>query len=70
MDNILIYDMPTHYSSVLIISLHCYRFGLIILTKTKEVVAVNVFLTSVTVVRNHFAEGSEIQIYGFVRQSH
>ena len=31
---------------------------------------VNVFLTSTTVVLNHFAEGSHIQTYDFVREPH
>jgi len=33
-------------------------------------VAVNVFLTSTTVVLNHFAEGNQIQTYDFVREPH
>jgi len=33
-------------------------------------VVVNVFLTSTTVVLNHFAEGSHIQTYDFVREPH
>jgi len=33
-------------------------------------VVVNVFLTSTTVVLNHFAEGRQIQTYDFVREPH
>jgi len=33
-------------------------------------VVVNVFLTSATVVLNHFTEGSQIQTYDFVREPH
>jgi len=33
-------------------------------------VVVNVFLTSTTMVLKHFAEGSQIQIYDFVREPH
>jgi len=33
-------------------------------------VVVNIFLTSTTVVLNHFAEGSQIQTYDFVRNPH
>jgi len=33
-------------------------------------VVVNIFLTSTTVVFNHFAEGSQIQTYNFVREQH
>jgi len=33
-------------------------------------VVVKVFLTSTTVVLNHFAEGRKIQMYGFVREPH
>jgi len=33
-------------------------------------VVVNVFITSTTVVLNHFAEGSQIQIYNFVGEPH
>jgi len=33
-------------------------------------VVVNVFLTSTTVVLNHFAEGSRIQTYDFVGEPH
>jgi len=33
-------------------------------------VVVNVFCTSATVVLNHFAEGSLIQTFNFVREPH
>jgi len=33
-------------------------------------VVVNVFLTSITVVLNHFAEGSQIQAYDCVSEPH
>jgi len=33
-------------------------------------VVVNVFITSTTVVLNHFAEGSQIQTYNFVSEPH
>jgi len=56
----IFYYIPTHYSSVRFRSLHYYRPGLIILTRKLDVVVVNVFLTSTTVVLNHFAEGSQI----------
>jgi len=56
----------THYSSVLFRSLHYYRPGLIILTRKQDIVVVKVFLTSTTVVLNHFAEGSKIQTNDFV----
>jgi len=36
------------------------------LTRKKGVVVVNAFLTSTTVVLNHFAEGSQIQTYEFL----
>jgi len=58
--------VSSHYSSVLLRTLHYYRPGLIILTRKYDVVVVNVFLTSTTVDLNHFAEGSQIQIYDFV----
>jgi len=58
--------VSSHYSSVLLRTLHYYRPGLIILTRKYDVVVVNVFLTSTTVGLNHFAEGSQIQIYDFV----
>jgi len=33
-------------------------------------VVVNIFLTSTTVVLNHFVEGSQMQTYDFVREPH
>jgi len=36
----------------------CYRLG------------VTVFLTSATVVLNHFTQGSQIQTYNFVKEPH
>ena len=62
----IFYYIPTHYSSVLFRSLHHYRPGLTNLTRKYDVVVVNVFLTSTTVVLNHFAEGSQIQTYEFL----
>jgi len=50
-------------------SLHYYIPTLIILTEKLNVVVVNVF-TSTTVVFNHFAAGSQIQTYNFVREPH
>jgi len=63
---------PTHYNSVVFRPLHYYYYrpGLIILTRQYNVAVVNVFLTSTTVVLNHFAEGSQIQTYNFVRETH
>jgi len=62
----MLYYIPNHHSSVLFRLLHYYRSGLIIVTSKQKVVAVNVFLTSKTVVLNDFAEESQIQTYDFV----
>ena len=66
----IFYYIPTYYNSVLFRSLHYYRLGLIILTRNQDVVVVIVFLTSTTVVLNHFAEGSQIHAYDFVTEPH
>jgi len=41
---------------------------LIILTRKDDVVVVKVFLIATTVVLNHFAEGSQIQTYHFIKE--
>ena len=64
----ILYYIPADYSSVLFISLHYYRPELITVTRKYDVVVVAVFLTSATVVLNHFAEGSQIQTCNFVRE--
>jgi len=64
----ILHYIPTHYSSVLFRSLHYYRPGLIILTRKQDIVVANVFLTSTTVVLNHFTDGNQIQTYDFVRK--
>jgi len=54
----IFYYIP-HCSLVLFRSLHYYKPSLIILTRKKDVVVVDVFVTSTTAVLNHFAEGRE-----------
>ena len=60
--------IPTQYSSILFRLLHYYKPDLITVTRNWDVVPVNIFFTSTTVVLNHFAEESQIQTYNFVKE--
>jgi len=64
----IFYYISIQISSVLFRSLYYYRPGLITLTTVESKVLWQLrFFTSTTVVHNHFAEGSQILTYNFVR---